>query len=115
MTEQTQAPQNFQDLQARFPAEAALLQTVVTTAVKEVEHHMADLPGDKKKELAEQQAIELLQKVYDGVDMWLDFKPYEDFLAKECLIPLIPKAIDGIVALFNQIGTFLKGLSGGVS
>lgn len=102
----------FQELAAEKPEAAALLQTVVTTAVQDVEHHFADLPGIEKKKLAEQQAIELLQKAYDVADIWFGFPSLVDYAAKELLIPLIPAAIDGIVRMFNGTGLFTHNAQG---
>lgn len=102
----TNQPQSFTELAKSNPKEAALLQTVVTAAVKNVEHHLGDLPAEEKKKKAEAEAIDMLRKVYDGVDLFFNLHPAVDFLAKECLIPLIPGAIDGIVALFNKTGEF---------
>ena len=102
----------FQELAAQKPEAAALLQTVVTTAVQDVEHHHGDLPGAEKKRLAEQQAIELLQKAYDVADLWFGFPSLADYVAKELLIPLIPAAIDGIVQMFNGTGFFTHQAQG---
>lgn len=106
MTQLPSAPLKFEELASQHPKEAALLQTVVTQAVKDVEHHLGDLPGEKKAQLAQDQAIDMLRKVYAGADMWFGFNPAVDFLVVECLIPLIPKAIDGVVKMFNGTGVF---------
>ena len=89
---------------AAHPAEAALLQTAVTTAVQQVEQ--PGISGHEKKARAEALTIEILTRVYDGADLFLNLHPAVDFIAKDFLIPLIPKAIDGIVALFNSTGVF---------
>lgn len=106
MTEQM-TPTNFEDLQKQFPQQAAVLQSLVTKAVSSTEHHLADAAGDKKKELAKVQAIDLLEKTYDGVAMVIPaMNGPVAFLAKEVLIPLIPDLIDWVVDLFNQTGVF---------
>jgi hypothetical protein len=92
---------------AAHPAEASLLQTAVATAVQQVEQDQ--LSGPEKKAAAEKLTLEILNRVYDGVDLFLNLHPAVDFIAKDFLIPLIPKAIDGIVALFNQTGIFEHG------
>ncbi|MEZ0374920.1 MAG: hypothetical protein ACAI44_37890 [Candidatus Sericytochromatia bacterium] len=106
-------PQNLEELQQMYPTHAAALQALVTKAVSSTEHHLADAPGAKKKELAQQQAIDLLEKTYDGAAMvFPGLGGPVAFLAKECLIPLIPGLIDWVVSLFNQTGVFAQGQKG---
>jgi hypothetical protein len=97
---------DYSKFAAAHPSEAALLQTAVTHAVQTIEHGAAGVNGAEKKARAEALVIEILNRVYDGADMFLNLHPGVDFIAKELLIPYIPKAIDGIVALFNGVGVF---------
>lgn len=103
---------NFEELQQSFPKEAQLLQTLVTKSVSDVEHHFADLEGIKKAELATEQSVELLQKTYDGIDLFANFPAPVDYLVKEVLIPLIPGMVDEIVALFNKTEVFARNQKG---
>ena len=106
-------PSTIEELQAQFPQQAAVLQSLVTKAVSSTEHHLADATSDKKKELAKAQAIDLLEKTYNGAAMVFPVLGGPvGYLSKEVLIPLIPDLIDWIVSLFNQTGVFGKDQQG---
>lgn len=114
MTQETQLPQDYEQLQQQYPKEAQILQTVVTRSVLDVEHHNGDLPGAQKAKMAEEQAVDLLNKALDGASLALPIDPGVKALLR-CLIPLIPGLINGTVELFHQIGEFVKGGAKGVS
>lgn len=97
---------DFAAFTAAHPAEAALLQSAVTTSVQAVEKDGAGKTSDEKKAEAEALVIEVLRKTYQGADLFLNLHPGVDYIALELLIPLIPKAIDGVVKWLNDIGVF---------
>lgn len=71
------------------------LQTLVTTAVLDVERKSKQLPGTEKADMAKEQVIKLLQKLVG-------------YLIAEYLIPLIPQLVDETVKFFNHLGVFTK-------
>lgn len=101
------AIKSLEDLEKIAPEAASVLKSMVTNSAKDVEHHFNDLPGDKKKELAQKQTEELLRKTYAFADLALNLPPLVD-LAADILLPLIPDAIDWAVDLLNKTRIFGK-------
>lgn len=87
------------------PREAALVQSFVTKAVMETEHHLGDLPGEEKKELAAKAALESIQKLIKaGSPFFGAYAPLISIAAD--LLPFIYDAIDGIVDWLYETGDF---------
>ena len=118
------------ELEQEHPELASIVKTVATVSAQNVEKHMGDLPGERKKELAQQEAEsilnqlfdpqteeekakarELLKNVYHFADFVFDLPPVVDKGA-ELLIPLLPEAFDWVVTFLNGIGQFFSGAKG---
>lgn len=88
------------------PQRALAIQTFATSAAKDMEHHMADLPGEKKKELVTQQILDYIavgRLIYDGVDLFANIPGPLDTYIKD---QVIPWAVEMAVKALNDSGIF---------
>ena len=96
---------------AQDPRLAALIQTQATKSVLDTEHHLGDLDGTKKLELATNQTVEGIQNVIRaGSPFFGSYAPAA--LAVAELLPHIVNAIKGIVDWFNATGDFQHKAAG---
>lgn len=93
-------PKDFLSFARQAPREAALIQTAATQAVLKAQQ-MPGLTDVQLQEVAEQLAIEYLQKAYRAVP-WFGKIPLLDALAVNYLIPHLPGAVRGVLAFINE-------------
>ena len=103
--------QKFAQLSQQDPRLAAVIQTAATTAVRDTENALGDLPGEKKHELARDAALDALAKLL--VASSPVFGAYAPMVAAGAgLIPYIDDAIIGVVEWFNFLGDFQHNAEG---